>query len=92
MTYSEILIQRITALCKRRGITCNKLATMCGLNQSTIDNICRPLLTECLLRRAYCCSACPQEPIRSDSPCRNPTACGSLQRRVPKLLALPQRF
>ena len=41
MTYSEILIQRITALCKRRGITCNKLATMCGLNQSTIDNIIR---------------------------------------------------
>ena len=41
MTYSEILIQRITALCKRRGFTCNKLATMCGLNQSTIDNIIR---------------------------------------------------
>lgn len=41
MTYSDILIQRILTLCKRRGITCNKLATMCGLNQSTIDNIVR---------------------------------------------------
>ncbi len=37
-------------------------------------------------------SARPQEPIRPGSPCRDPTARGSLQRRVPKVLALPQRF
>ena len=41
MTYSEIIIKRITALCKERQIAFNKLATMCGLNQSTIDNIVR---------------------------------------------------
>lgn len=41
MTYANILIRRISALCKRRGITYNKLAFMCGLNQSTIDNIVR---------------------------------------------------
>lgn len=41
MTYSEIIVLRISALCKQRGIAYNKLATMCGLNQSTIDNIVR---------------------------------------------------
>ncbi len=43
MTYSDIIIMRITTLCKKRGIAFNKLATMCGLNQSTIDNIVRGL-------------------------------------------------
>lgn len=41
MTYSEIIVTRISTLCKQRGIAYNKLATMCGLNQSTIDNIVR---------------------------------------------------
>lgn len=41
MTYSEIIVMRISKLCKQRGIAYNKLATMCGLNQSTIDNIVR---------------------------------------------------
>lgn len=41
MTYSEILILRISSLCKQRGIAYNKLAKMCGLNQSTVDNIVR---------------------------------------------------
>ncbi len=43
MTYSEIIIMRIVTLCKKRGIAFNKLATMCGLNQSTIENIVRGL-------------------------------------------------
>lgn len=43
MTYSEIIVMRITTLCKKRGISFNKLATMCGLKQSTIDNIVRGL-------------------------------------------------
>lgn len=43
MTYSEIIIMRITTLCRGRGISFNKLATMCGLKQSTIDNIVRGL-------------------------------------------------
>lgn len=41
MTYSEIIMLRISPLCKQRGIAYNKLAAMCGLNQSTIDNIVR---------------------------------------------------
>ncbi len=41
MTYSEIIVARISTLCKQRGITYNQLAKMCGLNQSTIDNIMR---------------------------------------------------
>jgi transcriptional regulator with XRE-family HTH domain len=41
MTYSELIVMRISTLCKQRGIAYNKLATMCGLNQSTIDNIVR---------------------------------------------------
>lgn len=41
MTYSELIVIRISTLCKQRGIAYNKLATMCGLNQSTIDNIVR---------------------------------------------------
>ena len=41
MTYSEIIVMRISTLCKQRGIAYNKLASMCGLNQSTIDNIVR---------------------------------------------------
>lgn len=41
MTYSEIIVMRISTLCRQRGIAYNKLAIMCGLNQSTIDNIVR---------------------------------------------------
>lgn len=41
MTYSEIIIMRITTLCKKRDISINRLATMCGMRQSTIDNIVR---------------------------------------------------
>lgn len=45
MTYSQIIVMRITALCKKRGISFNKLAAMCGMKQSTIDNIVRGLTT-----------------------------------------------
>lgn len=43
MDYSEIYVQRIRSLCKKRGITINKLAVMSGINQSTLDNIVRGL-------------------------------------------------
>lgn len=43
MEYSEIYIRRIRQLCKERGFAINKLATMAGLNQSTLDNIVRGL-------------------------------------------------
>mgnify|MGYP002511685661 FL=1 len=41
MEYSEIYVNRIKSLCKQRGIAINKLATMSGMNQSTLDNIVR---------------------------------------------------
>lgn len=41
MNYSDIYALRIRQLCKSRKITINKLATLAGLKQSTIDNILR---------------------------------------------------
>ena len=41
MTYSEIIIKRIRTLCAKRGFSINKLATMSGVKQSTLDNIMR---------------------------------------------------
>lgn len=41
MEYSEVYAHRIRSLCKKRGITINRLATLSGLKQSTIDNILR---------------------------------------------------
>jgi transcriptional regulator with XRE-family HTH domain len=39
MTYSEVVSERILDLCRERGITLNKLATLSGMKQSTLDNI-----------------------------------------------------
>lgn len=41
MSYSEIIVERIRSLCKKRGISITKLATMSGIHQSTLDNIVR---------------------------------------------------
>ncbi len=41
MEYSEIYVHRIKSLCKKRGISVNKLSNMAGINQSTLDNIVR---------------------------------------------------
>lgn len=41
MGYSDIYVKRIYSLCKERGIAINKLATMSGVSQSTLDNIVR---------------------------------------------------
>ena len=41
MLYSEIYALRIRQLCAARGITINRLATLSGLKQSTVDNIIR---------------------------------------------------
>lgn len=41
MTYSQAIIKRILDVCKKRNITVNKLATMSGVRQSTLDNITR---------------------------------------------------
>lgn len=41
MDYSDIYVRRIKSLCKQRGFTINKLATMSDVKQSTLDNIVR---------------------------------------------------
>lgn len=43
MEYSEIYVMRIRALCKKRGISINKLSMMSDVKQSTLDNIMRGL-------------------------------------------------
>lgn len=43
MEYSELYIKRIRQLCRERGISINKLATMSDVKQSTLDNIVRGL-------------------------------------------------
>lgn len=39
MTYSDVIILRLTRLCEERKITTNKLATLSGITQSTVENI-----------------------------------------------------
>lgn len=39
MTYSDVIILRLTQLCIERKITINKLATLSGITQSTVENI-----------------------------------------------------
>lgn len=39
MTLTEAIQMRIQQLCKERGITINKLSTICGITQSTLNNI-----------------------------------------------------
>ena len=39
MTVGKALRKRILALCDERGITANRLSTMSGITQSTLNNI-----------------------------------------------------
>ena len=39
MTYADIITKRLLTLCKERNITVNKLATLSGMTQSTLENI-----------------------------------------------------
>ena len=39
MTYSDAVIKRLTELCTEKNITINKLATLSGITQSTVENI-----------------------------------------------------
>lgn len=39
MKYSDIISKRIKDLCQERHITINKLATLSGITQSTIEDI-----------------------------------------------------
>ena len=39
MYLSEAIEKRISGLCDERNITLNRLATICGITQSTLNNI-----------------------------------------------------
>ena len=39
MTYSDVIIKRLNDLCSEREITINKLSTLSGITQSTVENI-----------------------------------------------------
>ncbi|MEY8402872.1 helix-turn-helix transcriptional regulator [Oscillospiraceae bacterium 44-34] len=39
MTLKEAIIQRILNLCSERALSINKLSTVCGMTQSTLNNI-----------------------------------------------------
>ncbi len=39
MTYSDVIIKRLNDLCDEREITINKLSTLSGITQSTVENI-----------------------------------------------------
>ncbi len=39
MRIGEAVRLRITELCEKRGITVNRLSTLCGITQSTLANI-----------------------------------------------------
>lgn len=39
MTYSDAIIKRLTELCTEKNLTINKLATLSGITQSTVDNL-----------------------------------------------------
>jgi len=38
MTYSEVVAKRIKGLIEEKGITVNRLATLSGITQSTVEN------------------------------------------------------
>lgn len=43
MEYGELYVARIRSLCKERGFSINKLASMSNVKQSTLDNMMRGL-------------------------------------------------
>lgn len=39
MTYSDVIVKHLNDLCQEREITVNKLSTLSGITQSTVENI-----------------------------------------------------
>ena len=39
MTYGEAIAKQLESICHEKGITINKLSTISGITQSTLDNI-----------------------------------------------------
>ena len=54
MTYAEAIAIRMAAICKEKNITLNKLATLSGLRQSTLDNIAKGNTKNPTLRTLHC--------------------------------------
>ena len=53
MGYSDLYVQRIMSLCRERGYSINKLATLSDVKQSTLDNIVRGLTTNPRVRTLH---------------------------------------
>lgn len=53
MTYSDVIIKRLTALCEERDITFNKLATLSGAPQSTVENLIKGITKNPQLRTLH---------------------------------------
>ena len=39
MTYSDAISKRLVSICKERNLTINKLATLSGITQSTVQDL-----------------------------------------------------
>lgn len=53
MTYGNAIAKRILRICRDKQITLNKLATLSGLRQSTLDNIVKGNTKNPTLRTLY---------------------------------------
>ncbi|WP_050696653.1 helix-turn-helix domain-containing protein [Anaeromassilibacillus senegalensis] len=53
MTYAEVIQNRILFLCEKRKISINKLASMSGLTQSTLDSVVRGVTKNPTLRTLH---------------------------------------
>lgn len=54
MTYAEAIARRLTEICREKHITLNKLATLSGLRQSTLNNIVKGNTKSPTLRTLHC--------------------------------------
>ena len=53
MTYSDAIMKRIKQLCAARKITLNKLATLAGIQESTLDSMQRGKSTNPTLKTLH---------------------------------------
>lgn len=53
MTYAQAIAIRMNQVCKEKQITLNKLATLSGIRQSTLDNIAKGNSTNPTLRTIH---------------------------------------
>ena len=53
MTYSDVIMKRVKQLCAEKEITLNKLATLAGIKQSTLDSMLRGKSTNPTLKTLH---------------------------------------